>query len=209
MRRAVPLAATVAAWALFLAACDSSRATPPTVETAVPQPAQQWDAQSVNCVGLASPVPDATAAPGSSGQPLPDLQLGCLVGDDTVKLSALRGPTLLNVWASWCGPCAAEVPFLVQAHRDLGAAVRFVGIDLADTTAAAKLWNAAHRVDWPSLVDPDSSIRGPMRVPGPPVTFFVRADGGVAGVHYGAFTSTDEVRAAIAEKLGSTAGGIG
>jgi thiol-disulfide isomerase/thioredoxin len=115
----------------------------------------------------------------------------------------------LNVWASWCGPCAQEAPYLVDAHRALGDAVRFLGVDLADDPADARAWDAFHHVDWPSLADPTSAVRGPLHVSGPPVTFFVRSDGTVAGVHYGAFTSTDEVRAAVEKQLGPIAKGTG
>jgi hypothetical protein len=87
--------------------------------------------------------------------------------------------------------------------------VRFIGLDLSDDPADARAWNAFHGVQWPSLADPNSSVRGPLRVVGPPVTFFVRSDGTVAGVHYGAFTSTAEVRAAVEKQLGPLAKGTG
>jgi len=80
--------------------------------------------------------------------------------------------------------------------------VRFVGLNLSDNPADARVWNDYFDVGWPSLRDPNARIRGPLRVPGPPVTFFLRSDGGVAGVHYGAFTSTGEVREALAKYLG-------
>jgi thiol-disulfide isomerase/thioredoxin len=137
------------------------------------------------------------------------MSLSCLGGGGSVDLAQVRGPAVLNVWASWCGPCAQEVGYLVEAHRGLGDAVRFIGLDLSDDPADARAWNAFHGVQWPSLADPNSSVRGPLRVVGPPVTFFVRSDGTVAGVHYGAFTSTAEVRAAVEKQLGPLAKGTG
>ena len=48
--------------------------------------------------------------------------------------------------------------------------------------------------------------RARLRFAGPPVTFFVRPDGRIAGVHYGAFTSTEQVREAVAKYLGIESG---
>jgi len=163
------------------------------------------DAASVPCTGLTTPLPGPAAAATRSGDRLPGLSLSCLGGGPVVRLADLRGPAVLNVWASWCGPCAQEIPYLLAAHRALGPTVRFVGLDLADDPADARAWNALHQVDWPSLRDPDGSIRGPLRVPGPPVTFFIGSDGGVIAVHYGAFTSTDDVRQEVARRLGQAA----
>jgi thiol-disulfide isomerase/thioredoxin len=141
----------------------------------------------------------STAKPGKA---LPKLTLPCLGGGPDVNLAQLRGPAVLNVWASWCGPCGDEVPYLVAVEKLLHSKVRFIGVDLTDEPADARVWNDYHQVGWPSLRDPHGAIRGPLHVPGPPVTFFLAPDGTVAGVHYGAFTSADELRRAVETKLG-------
>jgi thiol-disulfide isomerase/thioredoxin len=199
----------------LLAACGShavgSTTVGPTTTAATPSAAaatvnSRPDGPSVPCTALATPLPGGST--GSGGR-LPALRLDCLGGGAPMRLADLRGPALLNLWASWCGPCAEEAQYLVAAHQALGDAVRFVGLDLSDDPADARAWNAYHQVGWPSLEDPNSTVRGPLHVPGPPVTFFVRSDGTVAGVHYGAFTSTDEVRAAVEKQLGPVAKGNG
>ncbi|MGQ0467256.1 MAG: TlpA family protein disulfide reductase [Sporichthyaceae bacterium] len=160
------------------------------------------DAPSAPCRDLDVARPAAgTEAPETKRLPK-DVELGCLGEGGVLPLANLRGPAILNVWASWCRPCGEEMPFLVEAEAAVGDAVRFVGLNLADEPADARTWNSYFTVGWPSLRDPDAKIRGPLRVPGPPVTFFIRSDGGVAGVHYGAFTSTGEVREALTKYLG-------
>lgn len=151
------------------------------------------------CAGLDAPM--AGAAPADGGRALPKLTLDCLGGGEPVSLADLRGPLVLNVWASWCLPCRDELPYLVAAHEALGERVRFAGIALTDSDGPAREWLSFHGVDWPSLADGKGSIRGPLRVPGPPVTLFVNSQGRIAGVHYGAFTSARQVQDAIAEHL--------
>lgn len=157
----------------------------------------------LDCSGLDGPVRGAPAAVGKGG-PLPDLSFECLGGGAPVTLSELRGPMLLNVWASWCLPCADEIPYLSAAHQAVGAKVRFAAIALADQDQDSKAWLSFHGVDWPSLADPKGAVRAPMKIPGPPVTLFVNSAGTITKVHYGAFTSARQVQDAIAEHLGVT-----
>ncbi len=153
------------------------------------------------CTDLDTPVKGAPAAV-AKGKALPDLSLRCLGGGDPVTLSDLRGPLVLNVWASWCLPCADEIPYLSAAHQALGDKVRFAGVALTDQDPDSKAWLSFHGVDWPSLADPKGAVRGPLRIPGPPVTLFVNSAGTIAEVHYGAFTSARQVQDAIVEHLG-------
>jgi cytochrome c biogenesis protein CcmG/thiol:disulfide interchange protein DsbE len=133
---------------------------------------------------------------------LPDLTLECLGPGPPVRLSDLRGPLVLNVWASWCGPCADEVPYLVETATALRGQVAFLGLDIADKAEQAQEWAREFGVPYPSVQDPDGVTRAKLRFAGPPVTLFVRSDGTVAKVHYGAFTSAREVAAAVAANLG-------
>ena len=51
---------------------------------------------------------------------LPELSLPCLGKGPDTRLSDLRGPLLINVWAQWCGPCREEAPYLAELHRKAG-----------------------------------------------------------------------------------------
>lgn len=163
-------------------------------------PAGGANAPILPCTGLGSPV-DGAAAVGT-GRALPALTLDCLGGGPPVTLRDLRGPMVLNVWASWCKPCRAELPHLRAAHAAVGDRVRFAALAFEDADAPAREWMAFHGVPWPSLTDRKGASQGPLRVPGPPVTLFVNSEGSIVGVHYGQFTSAAQVQDAIAEHLG-------
>jgi thiol-disulfide isomerase/thioredoxin len=129
--------------------------------------------------------------------------LPCLGGGAAVDLTAAPPgrPTLVNVWASWCGPCVREVPLLADFAQRAGDRVALVGVLTQDSLESALSFAAASGMTWPSVVDDDGTV---MRAysPGPPVTLFVTADGVVAHVARGEFTSLAEVEALAAEHLG-------
>lgn len=138
-----------------------------------------------------------------SGAALPDHRFACLGPGPAVNLAALRGtPTLVNVWAHWCGPCRQEVPLLQQFHLAAGDRVRVLGVVLEDDPASALGFAADEGMTYPSVNDPDGDIKPAMKAPGPPVTLFVDAQGGVVFRQIGPFTSEAQLRMLVGEHLG-------
>lgn len=103
-----------------------------------------------------------------------------------LSLSDLSGHVLvLNVWASWCGPCRGEAPILSKvAAQTAAAGVRFVGIDTRDTNANANAFERSFGITYPSLVDTNGQLllafRGLMPLSGIPMTLVVDKSGGIA-----------------------------
>jgi cytochrome c biogenesis protein CcmG, thiol:disulfide interchange protein DsbE len=141
-------------------------------------------------------------APAEAG--LPDLTLECLGGGTPVRLSGLAGtPTVLNLWASWCGPCRDELPLLAKAQRAYGDRIRVIGVDFADSAPDAALELARRSgVTYPLLVDPGSRTKVPLRVIGLPQTVFVDAQGRMVATERSAFRSYADLTAAISKHLG-------
>lgn len=91
-------------------------------------------------------------------EPAPEL-VGETLDGEPVALSDLEGPVVLNVWASWCGPCAAESPHLQainETYADEGVSV--VGVNVRDERTNAKSFERDHGITYPSFYDEDSSL---------------------------------------------------
>jgi thiol-disulfide isomerase/thioredoxin len=127
---------------------------------------------------------------------VPGLTLPCLGGGPDVKLDAAPSgvPTLVNVYASWCGPCQKEMPVLAAFRTRAGSKVALLGVDTEDEARLALLFAKDLGQHWPAVQDDEGTFLRHY-APGPPATLFVDRAGKVVFVHRGAFTSlTDLVR---------------
>lgn len=112
-----------------------------------------------------------------------------------ISLDRFRGhPIVLNFWASWCPPCRAEMPALEAAYQKYRArGIVVIGIDGAtDTWAASRSYLTARGVTYPAGRDDRGRVAQAYHVAALPTTYFIRADGRIAGVALtGGFTGTD------------------
>lgn len=136
-------------------------------------------------------VPPATAkTPGEVeiGSPLRDLPLQGLNGPAR-KISDFRGkPLVINVWASWCGPCRMEMGSLDRlAKRYGGKQFTVIGISTDDYPEAARSFLQKSGTAFPNFVDskpwPLENMLGANRLP---LTVLIDADGKVLAKYYGA-----------------------
>ncbi len=180
---------------LLTAGCTGGSGDPAAPPDAGPLPTE-----TVVPVSL-QPCPDA-ALPEPSSDGLPDLVLPCLGPGPSVALARLGGtPTVVNLWATWCGPCAKEMPYFAASHERLGERVRFLGVLTEDPSPR---WGELLRttgVRYPSVRDDDADLRTRIGVVGMPVTLFVRSDGSLAHREVGQVTSQAELEALIREHL--------
>jgi cytochrome c biogenesis protein CcmG, thiol:disulfide interchange protein DsbE len=105
-------------------------------------------------------------------------------------LYELRGtPVIVNIWASWCGPCRTETPILVHAAERYGTHVQFLGVDIQDGRDTASSFLSEHAVPYPSVFDVSGDIHDRLGFVGLPDTLFYSADGAIVATWTGPLTA--------------------
>lgn len=132
---------------------------------------------------------------------LPDATFASLEGGTSVDLSTLRGPMVINLWASWCKPCREELPKYQAFAKKYAGRVDVVGIDFQETrVGAARRLARDAGVDYPLYADPD----GKMRARFMPKLILLAKDGTIAEEMYVEITSVPQLEDLVRKHLGVT-----
>ncbi|CAN5155609.1 hypothetical protein BH23ACT9_BH23ACT9_27360 [soil metagenome] len=124
----------------------------------------------------------------TDGPDLPDLILTDFEGEEVALHDLVGTPMVVNFWASWCPPCAAEMPDFEAVSQEAGGAVAFVGINTSDRDNLALDLVDRTGVTYDLLRDPDGTAFRAFRSFGMPTTAFVDADGIIVNSHTGILT---------------------
>lgn len=110
------------------------------------------------------------------------------------RLAELEGhPAVVNVWASWCGPCRTEMPAFQRVALARGREVAFLGVSLKDDREAAQRFLRTVPLSYPSYEDPDGEIYNAYALAGAPSTIFYDASGRKAFTHQGPYASARDL----------------
>jgi len=122
------------------------------------------------------------------GFPAPDFTLDTL-GGESATLSAYRGKVVIvNLWASWCGPCRAEMPAIQKvyaANRERGLEVLAVNGTFQDSESGAQAFAQELGLTFPILLDRDGAVSKRYLLRALPSTFFVDRKGVIRSVVFG------------------------
>ena len=100
-----------------------------------------------------------------------------------VSLADYKGKTvLLNIWATWCPPCVAEMPSMEKLYQELkneDFEILAVSIDVTGSNEVAPFMKK-HRLSFPALIDTQGTIKDLYQTTGVPESFIIDKDGIIA-----------------------------
>lgn len=180
---------------------EPSTVTPTTQTTTLPATTATPTTQPTTTSTPITTTPTTkTTTPATTTAPAVGIRIGNIATDfqlkdlngQTVSLSGLRGkPVMFNFWATWCGPCRAEMPLLQQiydAWKDKGLIV--LEIDLQESASAVQQFMTDNKLTLPTLLDSDGQVSKAYAVTVIPTTYFVDKGGVIRQIVRGAFPNT-------------------
>jgi cytochrome c biogenesis protein CcmG/thiol:disulfide interchange protein DsbE len=114
-----------------------------------------------------------SAPPDSAAAPAPEVAGTDPITGEEVSLTAYRGkPVVVNIWASWCPPCAEEAPDLARFARKHPEA-QVIGVDIRDSKQGARAFYRRYGWTHPSIYDPTGAIAESFGLQGQPIMYFL------------------------------------
>jgi cytochrome c biogenesis protein CcmG, thiol:disulfide interchange protein DsbE len=114
------------------------------------------------------------------------------LADRRVQLAELRGtPVVLNFWASWCGPCKEEAPFLAASAREHRREVAFLGLDIQDFESDAREFLRELAVPYPSVREKGDRVYRAYGLTGVPETYYLDGAGRIVAHSPGALSRAE------------------
>ena len=113
------------------------------------------------------------------GDLAPDIK-GTDIEGKPVSLQAVRGKnlTLVNFWATWCGPCITELPALQKLHDKMqGDGIKVVGIVLDDAPDSVVEYMNKYKLSYQMIFDAEGASKRPYEIVGLPESFILDGEG--------------------------------
>jgi len=128
------------------------------------------------------------------------LKMQCLDGSSTINFHSVKGPLIINVWASWCEGCKEEMPYFIDLYANQlfkTGEIKLLGIDVDEKDAeSGPNFIKSYGMSWPHLED----VYGRSKLifgPGVPVTYFLDKRGEIIHKQIGAFLSKAQLYEAV------------
>jgi peroxiredoxin len=132
------------------------------------------------------------------GQKAPDFRLQNLNGQ-TVSLEDLLGKAiLLNFWATWCGPCRGEMPYLEEIYQDWSDdELILLTVNYGESASQAKNFLQSNNLTLPVLLDSRKVVAEQYYITAIPTTFFIDKDGIIQDKVVGSFRDKASIESYI------------
>jgi len=138
-----------------------------------------------------------------TGNEAPDFAIDLLDGGRfrlTDHLESDGRPVILNLWASWCGPCREEMPAL-DAVAAGNPGIFLIGVAVDDEASAARRFAGEVGVSYALAIDEDNTVGSRYPSPGLPATFFIDGNRQIVKIVFGGVTQ-EQVEQLIDELFG-------
>jgi cytochrome c biogenesis protein CcmG/thiol:disulfide interchange protein DsbE len=128
----------------------------------------------------------------ATNDPAPPI-VGTTLDGAPFDLATLRGhPVVVNFWGPSCVPCRDEFPLLAAKLAEHSAeGLRIVGVLTDDPPEPARDFVAQYGATWPTVVDPDKTIKTAYRIAARPQTYFIDGQGIIRSIQVGELTDAD------------------
>ena len=135
----------------------------------------------------------------------PGFELSDLYGQ-SVSLESLRGQyVMLNFWATWCGPCRAEMPFMQEIYESpewSEAGLLIVAVNVGESASQANEFMNEFGLGFQVLLDSATKTAAEYNIRGIPTTFFIDRDGIIRDIRVGTFRSRAEIESILTSLMG-------
>lgn len=162
-----------------------------------------WGCISITGEGSPTTETEGPATTGTAprvGWEAPGFDLYNLDGQ-AVSLESLRGRyVMLNFWATWCGPCRMEMPYMQEIHENPGWSEQglvIAAVNIGEPASQVEGFMESSGLDFMVLLDSSERTARAYNVFNIPTTFFIDRDGIIKYIKIGTFRSTAEIESTL------------
>jgi peroxiredoxin len=130
------------------------------------------------------------------GKPAPDFTLPDLDGQ-TFSLGGFQGePVMVNFWATWCGPCVHEMPFIQEVYEMWSEkGLVLLAVNIGESQPQVRSFMQENRLSFPVLLDGTGEVAERYGVRGIPTTVLVDSEGVIRNIKVGSYPSRAAIEA--------------